>query len=387
MTTSGSHHVGRLLAASEHVKKYLVLYIALSVAFAVPTGFYSQHLVAANKGIFSNLVIILAVLTVFPSMVQLKTEGLASSFKQWKPILVSVAYVFLLFPLLAFALAPTLGNKDISMGFVVANVVPASSSSLGYVLIAGGSIELATAIGLVSLVLAIPAIPFFLSLYGSQVSSTVPISPIMMAILYALIIPLVAGQLTRYPLLKRRGANFVNKSLKPYLSLATMLSMFALAFVLVMRTSNLIVSEPLTVGYVIAYQSAIITGVLALSVFVSRAMKLSYENHQALALISVPKNQSVAATIATLALNPVSVLVPAIIPVVQPVLAIIYINLEKPVRRLLLQPSGSSLRTTPLEREEIAPKSVSNSNSDGATKTTGSVSLKAPERSLQPQAA
>ncbi|MCL5068099.1 MAG: hypothetical protein M1368_07085, partial [Thaumarchaeota archaeon] len=51
---------------------------------------------------------------------------------------------FLLSAIIAFAVAPTFGNSQIGMGFLTANVVPASSASLGYVLIADGSIELAT---------------------------------------------------------------------------------------------------------------------------------------------------------------------------------------------------------------------------------------------------
>jgi ACR3 family arsenite transporter len=206
-------------------------------------------------------------------------------------------------------------------------------------LIAGGSIELATALAIVSLIVAIPAIPFFLSVYGGQVSAAVPIAPIMTSVLYILILPLIAGQLTRYLLLREKGSAFVGKSLRPYLSLITMLSMFALIFVLVMREGTLMVAEPLLVGEVIGYQSAIIVGILLLSVFVSRAMRLSYEDHQSVAFISVTKNQSVAAAIATLALSPESALVPAIIPIIQPVLAIAYIHLEGPVRALFARGS------------------------------------------------
>lgn len=317
------------------MRKYLVLYTVLSVAVAVPVGYYSSAFTAASKGLFSNLVIFFAILTIYPSMIQLKTEGLAKSFRSWKPILVSLVYVFIISPAVAFGLAPTFGNSQVGIGFVTANIVPASSASLGYVLIAGGSIELATALAVLSFVIAIPAIPFFLSLYGSQVSTAVPITPVLMSVLYILVLPFIAGQLTRYPLLRKRGVPFVNREIRPYLSLATMLSMLALIFVLVDKEAPVMVAKPETVGYVIGYQSAIIVGLLLVSVLVSKAMHLSYEDHQAVAFISVSKNQSVAAAIATLAFNPVSALAPSIIPMVQPVLSILYINLEKPMRRFL----------------------------------------------------
>lgn len=354
MTPYDSHHTARLHAASEHMRKYLILYTLLSVAIAVPVGYYSEKFTAANKDLFSDLIIIFAILTIFPSMVQLKTEGLAKSFRSWKPIAVSLAYVFLLSPIIALVLAPTFGNNEVGIGFVTANVVPASSASLGYVLIAGGSIELATALAVLSLIVAIPAIPFFLSLYGSQVSTSMPIFPILTSVLYILILPFIAGQLTRYPILRRKGPTFVNTTIKPYLSLATILSMIALVFVLVDKEASLMISKPQIVGYVIGYQSAIIAGILFVSILVSRAMRLSYEDHQAVAFISVTKNQSVAAAIATMALSPVSALAPAIIPMIQPVLAIIYINLEKPVRTLLLRDERPSA-TVSLELKTEAP--------------------------------
>jgi ACR3 family arsenite efflux pump ArsB len=76
-------------------------------------------------------------------------------------------------------------------------------------------------------------------------------------------------------------------------------------------------------------------GVLLLSLLVSWLTHSSYEDHQALAFTSVTKNQSVAAAIATLALGPTAALAPAIIPIIQPILAIAYIHIEKSVRSLL----------------------------------------------------
>jgi ACR3 family arsenite transporter len=347
-----SHHANRIHSVSEHVRKYLILYTLLSVIIAIPIGYYSKSFTAGNKDLFSNLVIFFAILTIYPSMIQLKTEGLAKTFRSWKPIVVSLIYVFVLSPIIAFTLAPTFGNNQIGIGFLTANVVPASSASLGYVLIAGGSIELATALAVLSLVIAIPAIPFFLSLYGGQVSATTPIIPIMTSVLYILILPLIAGQLTRYPVLKKKGASFVNKTIRPYLSLATMLSMFALIFVLVDKEAAVIITKPLIFGEIIGYQSAIIIGILIVSIIVSRLMRLSYEDHQAVAFISVTKNQSVAAAIATMALNPVSALAPAIIPMIQPVIAIIYIHLEKPVRKFFAPPAAK-----PLSEVKTEPRS------------------------------
>ncbi|MDG6933804.1 MAG: arsenic resistance protein [Nitrososphaerota archaeon] len=344
-----SRGAGKLQRASEHVRKYLILYTILSVAIALPIGYHSSGFTIANRGLLSNLVIFFAILTIYPSMIQLKTEGFVKSLKSWKQILVSLIYVFVLSPIIAFGLAPTFGNDQIGVGFVTANIVPASSASLGYVLIAGGSIELATALAVLSFVIAIPAIPLLLNFYGSQVSTAISTIPVLLSVFYILVLPFAAGQLTRYPLLRKKGSSFVNKTLRPYLSLATMLSMLSLIFVLVDKEASVMISKPRIVGEIIGYQSAIIVGILIVSILVSRMMHFSYEDHQAVAFISVTKNQSVAAAIATLALNPISALPPAIIPMIQPVIAIIYIHLEKTIKAFFQLPHEQ-----PLERKHPA---------------------------------
>lgn len=324
---------GAIASLSEHLRKYLIAYTLLSVSVAIPVGYYTRQFTAINKGMFSDLVILFAIMTIYPSMIQLKTEGFAKELRSWKPIVVSLVYVFALSPLIAFIIGPTMGTS-IGTGFVVSNIVPASSASLGYVLIAGGSIELATALAIVSLVVSIPAIPLILGLYSSQASTSIPVEPIMMSVVYVLILPLIAGQITRYLLIRWKGSAKVDKSSKKYLSLTTMISMLALIFVLVDKEASVIVSMPQIVGYLIGYQSAIIMGILALSILVSRLMHFSYEDHQAIAFISVTKNQSVAAVIAVFALNPAAALAPAAIPMVQPVLAVVYIHLERAIKKL-----------------------------------------------------
>jgi len=306
-------------------------------------GHYSGGLLASAKSLISDLVIILAILTIYPSMIQMKTDGLLSHIKSYKPIVISLIYVFIMSPIMAILLSSALGNPSIASGFVVSNVVPASSASMGYVLIAGGSLELATVLAVVSVVVAVPTIPLIMNLYSSQMHFTFPITSVMISVLYILIVPLIVGQLTRYTLFRVKGQVLVNLVSKKYLSLVTMLSMFALIFVLVLREAPVIISKPGIVIYLVGFQTIIIVGILALSVFVSRWINLSYEDHQALTLISISKNQSVAAAIAVLSLNPIAALAPSVIPMIQPILIIVYLHLEKSIR--LLFSKGSAIET------------------------------------------
>jgi ACR3 family arsenite efflux pump ArsB len=317
------------------VKKYLVLLSLFSALLALPIGFYFNKSIISNKPLISNTVLLLAFLTIFPSMIQLKTEGLLKSMKKAKEILLTLLYVFIVSPLLAFLIAPTLGDPHIGVGYVAANVVPASSASIGYVLIAGGSIELATVLAVLTLILGIPSIPALIGLYSSSVSISVPMEPIMNSLVEVLVLPLILGQLTRYILIRAKGASYVDKTIKPHLSLATMLSMLALIVVLVLNQAMTIINKPMLAVLIIAYQSIVATTLLLVSTLLSKALKIFYEDHIALAMISVTKNQSVAAAIATAALGPQSALAPALIPIIQPVLAIAYLNAEGWIRKFL----------------------------------------------------
>ena len=64
------------------VRKYLILLTLASTLLAIPLGYYFSRTVAASKLFISNLVVVLAVLTIYPSMIQLKTEGLLKSMRK-----------------------------------------------------------------------------------------------------------------------------------------------------------------------------------------------------------------------------------------------------------------------------------------------------------------
>jgi len=312
------------------VRKYLILLTILSALLALAFN----NILVLDKTLISNLVVFLAILTIYPSMIQLKMEGLMS-IKQFRQIVLSMFYVFIVSPALAFLIAPRLGDPHIGVGYVMANVVPASSASLGYVLIAGGSIELATILSILTLFIGIPVIPFLIRLYSGSVSIPVPIEPIITSLIEVLLLPLIVGQLTRYLIIKSKGLPYVEKTIKPHLSLATMLSMLALVFVLVLNQATRIIKNPVIAILIIFYQSIVLVALLLISLLISKFFKISYEDHQALSLISITKNQSVAAAMAVSALGPQSALAPALIPIIQPILAVAYLSLEGWIKRFL----------------------------------------------------
>ena len=317
------------------MRKYLILYTILIILLAIPIGYYYRAVIAPNKALISNFITAMAILTIFPSMIQLKTEGFVKSFKDWKSITIYLIYGYVLFPVLAMALSPTLGDPQVGVSFVAGNAVPASSASLGYVLIVRGNLELATALVLIAIIIGIPLIPLIIKSYANIASVPVPIESIVTSLVEVLIVPLLVGQTIRYIILKKKGRKYVDEYLKDPLSLWTMLAVLTLIFLLVFSQAAKIISDPLVAVKVIVYQAIAIIGVFGMTLAISKALHIKYEDHQAVAILSVGKNESIAAAIITSALGPQAAIAPALIPTIQPVIIISYIHAENWVRKFL----------------------------------------------------
>lgn len=330
---------------AKHMRKYLILYTFLSLIAGLLVGLKFADFFKSNPKLVKNVIVTFAILTIYPSMVQLKTEDLAKSAKMFKEIAISMFFVFILAPFLAMGFAKLFSDIDLALGFVTSNVVPASSASIGFVLIAEGNIELATILAVLSLFGALPAIPTYLSFYASVSAVKIPINKIVSAVLYTLVTPFVAGQITRYFLVHRRlkgiegdekfkKARAIEIRLKPILSLATMITMLILIALLVASKAEVVVEKPKIVCEIVLLQSVMLLTLFGLITILDKIFKLTYREHMAVAFISATKNQSVAAAIAVMALSLKSAIVPALIPIIQAPIVIGYLHLHPWLRKI-----------------------------------------------------
>jgi len=321
--------------ASEHVRKYLIYYTLAVIALAVVTGPRIRVITSMSNQSYSLLVEILAIATIFPSMVTLRADRIVEAFRMWREVALGLVYVYGLTPILSGLFASLMSDRMIGLGYFISNIVTASSAALGYVLIASGNMELATVLVLVMTLLTFAAVPGYLALYSSITTIEIPIAEIVYSLVVILLAPLAAGQLLRYYLTKVRGPSYVDKELRPHLSLATMLSMLVLIFVLIARKSSIVITKPWIAGEILSFQTVLVVITIPLLIAINRALGMRYADHQAIVLTTITKNQSVAAAIATSSLGGGSAALPAaLIPAIQPVLAIAYIHMENLVKRV-----------------------------------------------------
>ncbi|MCE4601110.1 MAG: hypothetical protein F7C38_06050 [Desulfurococcales archaeon] len=65
--------------------------------------------------------------------------------------------------------------------------------------------------------------------------------------------------------------------------------------------------------------------IIASLIAATRALHLSYEDHSAMAFISLTKNESVAAAVSVMAISATAAVPAALIPAIQPVVAVLYL--------------------------------------------------------------
>ncbi len=318
-----------------HVRKYLLAYLILAMALALVTESITHVAEGMSRASYSQLIKVLAIVTILPSMVLLRGEEIGEVAKLWRESLLTIVYVYVLTPILTCLFASMFRDKLVGAGFFVANLVPASSASLGYVMLASGNIELATMLIVLLVVLAIPVIPGYLTLYSSLSSVSIPVGSVIESLILVLVAPLIIGQVVRYALRRRKGATYVENELKPFLSLTTMLSMLVLVALLVARKEAVLLTKPLLGVEIFVLQLIIVLALIGVTVAVNRLLGITYEEHQAMTFVAITKNQSVAAAIAASNMGGAATIPPALIPVIQPVLAITYLHLEHVVRSAL----------------------------------------------------
>ncbi len=369
----------KVYEVSEHLRKYLLLYVILVIIIAIPLGYHWATFFKTHKSAIKNAIIALAISTLYPSMVQLRSEKFGAEIKKKpKETVTGLIFIFIVAPFLAMGLANFISNKNTAIGYVAANAVPASSASIAYVLLAEGNIEFATLLAILSVLGALASVPLYVGFYAKTLSVNVPLRLLGESVTLALITPLVLGQLTRYYSIKHRARKILrspgvsipcktlvekavwNNSLsierflaelekaieciegklsskiKPYLSISTMLTMLALIFLLIANKAFILLKKPSIAITIIGLQLVVYGVLIATLIVASRLLSMSYEDHVATVFISMTKNESVAAAVAVMAIGATAAIPAALIPAVQPVVAIAYLHFAPRIRNLFV---------------------------------------------------
>ncbi len=324
----------KLVRLRDHLDEFLAVYAGISIALGLITGYYKAGWVTIHRPLVKELEMAAIMLMIFPMMIMLDIAYLGKAFKNWKALTVSLLMNFGWGPLWAVILGDLfLHNQLLKLGLFIAWLVPCSSMSVGYVGLMKGNIELATALVVVSFLVAVPLIPLYIKLYGAAYHVIVPTMVLIKTIILVIIAPLIVGVAMHEALVKRLGMERFRR-ISPLFPTITMLGMFMIIFEIFFGSSKMIITYIHSVLGV--FYSAMVFGTISLTFLTLflRSIRFKYRDAMATLFPSIGKNEGTAIAIAATAFSPLVAIAPATLPVFQVVFLLTYIKLRSRIMSL-----------------------------------------------------
>ena len=152
-----------LKSFQQHLNQNLAWYVAAALGLGLLLGDLSGAFLDRYGSSLSNATTVVVFFMIYPMMVNLQVEALGKAMRNWRALLLSLAYNFLWAPILGFLLSKVfLPDPMLAFGFMLVMVVPCSSmkpkASIGYTGLVKGNLELATVVVAASFVAAIPVL-------------------------------------------------------------------------------------------------------------------------------------------------------------------------------------------------------------------------------------
>jgi len=310
----------------EHLNRWMLAYVSLAIVAGLVLGEAFAGWTKANTGSIGPVTTVAVFLIIYPMMVNVRFEALLRAGRNLRGIGIALAFNFLWAPLVGWVLATVfLSDPQLALGFLLVMVVPCSSMAIGYTGLAKGDLELATVVVALSFLLAIVAVPLWMTLFAGGFGITVPIGDLVTSILTVLVAPMILGYATRRGLLRWLG-NVRFAAIAPLFPALSLLGMYSIVFLIFFGKASLILGQWQTVA-ILLVPNAIFMGLTLLVVtLIDHRLGMGYEEHMAVAFTSTGKNNATAIAIATTAFSPMVAIPAATMPIFQILLMVLYLR-------------------------------------------------------------
>ena len=296
-------------------------------------GLLFPAFVVANQKTLNLSITVFVFMMIYPMMINLNLSKIPGVLKKPKPVIMAFIYNFIITPLLSLLFVKLfIHNHEVALGFMLVMLIPGSSMSLGYTGLVEGSLEVATVAMAFMFVIVPFLLPFFIGFLGKTYHVEIPLTLLLQTIFMVLIVPMIAGDLTRRGIMKWGKENLYG-NLKPLFSLITMVTLLFLVALIFMLKATVLFKE-----WKLVFNLALITLVylvimFVLMTFLNKILKFDYGEHMAIAFLSTGKNNGTAIAIAMLAFTPLVAIPAAILPLFQIIFSIGYISMAGIIKK------------------------------------------------------
>ncbi len=311
------------------VKDNLIYVVVASLVAGLAFG---QVAGAGTKGLMKAAVLPVLFLMIYPMMINIDLKEVINLRGHAKPVGLSLVVNFAVAPLVAVGLARTFfaGNPAYAVGLYFIALIPTSGMTAAWTGLADGDLETALVAMAVNLLAAVAILPAYLSML---VPASIAFDPTALyrQLAQVVVLPMVAGNLTRRVLLRRYGSDGFNR-LKPTFGGLSSVGVMFIVFIAMTMRSRSILADPVASATTVVPLVVFYAVVLAAGTGLGRAL-LDTERGIALVYATSMRNLSIAVAIVVAAGSvPAEAVLPiALAYILQPPLGAVYMHYRRDV--------------------------------------------------------
>ncbi|RUM34405.1 MAG: hypothetical protein DSY33_02210 [Archaeoglobus sp.] len=283
-------------------RKFMTLWVFLSIFFGLVFGYYFPEVK------LSCLVLPLVFLMIYVMIVPTRFSLFINVFRSPREIILGLINILVIAPLIAFAISSLFIREHSTIaGFTLAGAVPPGGMNAAWTGLLGGNVPLAIVLQALTLVISVVQVPYTLQFFvGTYVK--IPVTLLMRSLAVLVFLPLTAGFITRYCILRAAGEDVIDK-MRPLFPVLSGMCALGVVFVASSLQAVKIISNPSAISYLILVAVIYYAVLFIAGTIISRFAGLNYVNSIPVIYGGATKNLSIAIALALSAFhNPCVVL-------------------------------------------------------------------------------